>query len=278
MGGRDETLGHDRIAFVVDLEASAVHEPRPSALDDPAFWEHLETAGVDAIYDFDADVVVAAVLDEGALEPRVTPQLGEASGAHAGTVRHGDATDVVRRARRHDDHGHKESEGANDAECLAPVDLLTSVKTFCFFAYRGRGADRAGIDDAGRWCALASLFLAHRRGQAFGDAFPGAVARPFEMVPMRRVPVRIAIGKGALLAARRRHVEDGVEHPAAVDFDRSAHRPRCPIRRDEIGDELPLLIDHVAMCRSPGLRHCNRVGFHGKTLLDCRPGWGLIIQ
>src|SRR5271155_3732297 len=77
MGGPDETLGDDRVALVVDLEAPAVHEPRPGALDDPAFWEHLESAGVNAIDDFDSIVVVAAVLDEGALEPRVTPQLGE---------------------------------------------------------------------------------------------------------------------------------------------------------------------------------------------------------
>ena len=64
MGGPDETLGHDRIALVVDLEPPAVHEPGPGALDDPAFGEHLEATGVDAVDDFDSDVMVAAVLDE----------------------------------------------------------------------------------------------------------------------------------------------------------------------------------------------------------------------
>ena len=72
-----EALGDDRIAFAVDLEASAVHEPRPGAFDDPAFGERFELAGMDAVDHFDADVVVAAVLDEGALEARVAPQLGE---------------------------------------------------------------------------------------------------------------------------------------------------------------------------------------------------------
>ena len=90
MSGPDEALGHDRITFVVDLEASTVHEPGPGAFDDPAFWECFEATGVDALDHLDADVVMPAVLDEAALEPRVAPQLGEASGAVAGTVGHGD--------------------------------------------------------------------------------------------------------------------------------------------------------------------------------------------
>jgi hypothetical protein len=65
-------LGHDRIALVVDLET-----PRPGALDDPAFGEHLEATGVNAVDDFDPDVMVAAVLDEGAFEPRVTPRVND---------------------------------------------------------------------------------------------------------------------------------------------------------------------------------------------------------
>ena len=58
---------------------------------------------------------------------------------------------------------------------LAAVDLLSGVKTLGFLAYRGRGTDRAGIDDAGRRFPLASLFLAHRRGETSGDPLPGAV-------------------------------------------------------------------------------------------------------
>ena len=89
------------------------------------FGKHLEATGVDAVHDFDSDVMVAAVLDEGALEPRVAPELREASGALSSTVGHGDPADVVRRARRHDDHGHEESEGVDDAEGFAAVNLLS---------------------------------------------------------------------------------------------------------------------------------------------------------
>ena len=125
MGSPDGALGDNRIALVIDLEASAVHEPRPGALDDPAFGEHLEATGVKTVDNFDADVMMATVLDEGALESRVAPQLGEASGALAGTVRHGDSADVVRDARRHDDDRDQQPQRVDDPEGLAAVDLLS---------------------------------------------------------------------------------------------------------------------------------------------------------
>jgi hypothetical protein len=36
VGGPYEAFGDDGIAFIVDLEPSAIHEPRPGPLDDPA--------------------------------------------------------------------------------------------------------------------------------------------------------------------------------------------------------------------------------------------------
>ena len=90
--GPYEALSDDRIALVIDLKASAVHEPGPGAFDDPAFGQRFELAGVDAVHHFDTDVMVAAVLDEGALEAGVAPELGEACGAVAGTVGDGDPT------------------------------------------------------------------------------------------------------------------------------------------------------------------------------------------
>jgi hypothetical protein len=137
VGGPDEAFGDDRIALVVDLETSAVHEPRPGAFDDPTLGERFEATGVDAIHHFDADVMISAMLDESALEPRVAPQLGEASGTLAGTVGHGDATGVVRERRGHDDHRHQESERVDDPEGLAAVDPLSGVISLCFLAHRG---------------------------------------------------------------------------------------------------------------------------------------------
>ena len=81
---------------------------------------------------------------------------------------------------------------------------------------------------------------------------------------MHRVPVRIAIRKCSPLTTGRRHVENGVDHTAAIHLDRSAYRPRCPIRRDQVSDECPLFVAHVTVRRAPGLRRCNRIGFHTK--------------
>src|SRR5487761_2525180 len=175
MGGPYEALGHDRISLVVDLESAAVHEPGPGAFDDPALGEFLEAARVDAIHHLDSDMMVPAVLDEGALESSVAPQLGEASGAVPGTIGHVDSAGVVRGARRDDDHRHEKSEGVYDPEGLAAVDLLSGIETLGFLAYRGRGAHRARIDNASGGFAVTALSLAHRRGQPLGDALPGAV-------------------------------------------------------------------------------------------------------
>src|ERR1039458_7911416 len=149
VSGPYEALRDDRIALIIDLESSAVHEPGPGALHDPAFGERFELTRVDAVHHFDTDVMVRAVLDEGALEAGVAPELGEARGAVAGTVGDGDPADIVRHACRHDGHRDQESEGVDDPEGLAAVNFLSGVKSLGFLADRGCGAHRAGIDDAG---------------------------------------------------------------------------------------------------------------------------------
>ena len=87
---------------------------------------------------------------------------------------------------------------------------------------------------------------------------------------MHRVPVRIAIRKCSPLTTGRRHVENGVDHTAAIHLDRAAYRPRCPIGCDQVSDEFPLFIAHITVRRSPGLGRCNRMGFHEQTLRDRR--------
>jgi hypothetical protein len=65
----DESFVHDRVSFIVDLEAPVIHEPGPGAFHDPSSWEDLEPAGVDLVDDLDTEVVVAAVIDEGGRFP-----------------------------------------------------------------------------------------------------------------------------------------------------------------------------------------------------------------
>jgi hypothetical protein len=88
---------------------------------------------------------------------------------------------------------------------------------------------------------------------------------------MHRVPVRIGLGERSPLTTGRCHVEDRVEDAASIHFDRSAHRARRPLRRDKVGDEIPLLVAHVAVRRSPSLRHTNRVRSHGKCYAIAGP-------
>jgi hypothetical protein len=74
---------------------AAIHEPGPGSFNDPSSREDLEAGLVDLLDDLDAEVVVAAVLEEGALEPAVTPQLRETPRAGSGQVRSRDAAGVV---------------------------------------------------------------------------------------------------------------------------------------------------------------------------------------
>src|SRR5664280_1145350 len=75
MGSPYESFGDDRVALIVDLEPTVVHEPRPGALDDPPSREHLEAMVVDLVHDLGGDVVCTARGDEGLLETTVTPDL-----------------------------------------------------------------------------------------------------------------------------------------------------------------------------------------------------------
>lgn len=272
VGSPDEALGDDRVSLVVDLETAAVHEPGPGAFHDPALGECLEAARVDALDHLDADVMVPAVLDERAFEARVTPELGEATRTLACPVGRNHAAGVVRDRRGHNDNGHEEPEGVDDAEGLAPIDPLSGVISLGLLGNAGRGAHRAGIDDARRGLGLAALLGPHRRGQTRRDLFPGAVPRPLEVLTVHRVPIRIARRQRSPLTAGRGHIEDGVDDAPPVDGDGTTHRTGRPIGRDQIGDELPLLVAHITVGRAPGLGHCNGVVLHDKgyAALDLR--------
>src|ERR1700691_4335280 len=73
---------------------------------------------------------------QGALEPRIHTELGEASETITGTVRHVDAADIVRRASSQDRHGHEQLDSVDDAKGLAAVDLLSGVEILFSLAYR----------------------------------------------------------------------------------------------------------------------------------------------
>lgn len=69
MRGPYEPYGDGRVAFIVDLQATMVHQPRPGALDHPASRERLELVRMDPVDDLDGDVMVPAVVMERVLNP-----------------------------------------------------------------------------------------------------------------------------------------------------------------------------------------------------------------
>jgi hypothetical protein len=56
VGGPYDAFVHDRVAFIVDLEATVVHQPGPRPLDDPTPGEDDERVRVDAVDDLDREV------------------------------------------------------------------------------------------------------------------------------------------------------------------------------------------------------------------------------
>src|SRR5436190_23409578 len=65
--GPYEPFGDDGVAFIVDLEAAMVHQPRPGSFHDPTLGQDLETSGMDLRDDLNRDVVTTTVLNETAL-------------------------------------------------------------------------------------------------------------------------------------------------------------------------------------------------------------------
>jgi hypothetical protein len=57
MGRPYESFGHNRVALIVNLEPTVVHDPRPGALDDPPSREHLEAMVMDLVHNLGGDVV-----------------------------------------------------------------------------------------------------------------------------------------------------------------------------------------------------------------------------
>src|SRR5665213_4582599 len=189
MGSPYESFGDDRVALIVDLETTIVHEPRPRALDDPPSWEHFEAMVMDLVHHLGRDVVCPARGDEGLLEATVTPDLLQSTGVAPRPVDGGDSSNVVRHVGGHDDHGDKESEGVDHTEGLAPGDLLSGVISPSGTGDRRCSSHASGIDDPGRGFRVATLALSHLVPQSFADPLPDSVLRPAHVVAVHSVPV-----------------------------------------------------------------------------------------
>src|SRR5664280_394111 len=266
MGSPYESFGDDRVALIVDLEPTVVHEPRPGALDDPPSREHLEAMLVDLVHHLGGDVVCTAWGDEGLLEAPVTPDLLQSAGVVPRPLDGGDSSYVVRHVGGHDDHGHEESEGVDHTEGLAPGDLLSGV-----ISPGGTGDCRcsshaSGIDDPGRRLCVTTFAFSHLVPQSLADPLPDSVLRPANVVAVHSVPVGVVRRQRSPLATRRRHVEDGVHDVALVPLGGASHATVPRVGGDQISDQIPFLIGQITLGRSPGRHNGFVLGSHQSSL------------
>ena len=255
MGGPYEPFGDDRVALIVDLQPSVVHEPRPGALDDPSPGQDLEPVVVDLVDHFGGDVVGTAGGDEGPLEPAVAPDLLQPSRPVPRPVDDGHAADVVRHVGGDHEHGDEKAHGVDHSEGLPARHLLPGVVSPCGAGDRRRAAHTPGVDHPGRGIGLPALLPSDLFGQPRTDLLPDPVLGPPHVVAVHGVPVWVVGREGPPLTARRRHVEDGVHDVALVPLGRTPDATTPGVGGDQIGDQLPLLVGQITVGGPPGLRN-----------------------
>lgn len=254
MGGPYESCGNGGVSFIVDSQAAMIDKPSPCTFDDPSLWEHLESVGNDTVHDLSNDPVSGtAMASELPLESSVSPYLREPTRLRCRPVHDCDPADVVGHIGRDHYHRDQQAEGVNDTECLASRDPLARIETPRGTGH-GRGAlDAASVDDTPRCINITAFPFAYQGAEPVADRFPGAVARPGDVVAVDGVPVRIALGKCPPLAAGRGDIEDRVQNVSAVVLYWPSHPTSLGPWFDEVSDESPLLVGHVAVGGPPCL-------------------------
>src|SRR5665213_705846 len=268
MGGPYEPFGDDGVAFIVDLEPSVVYQPRPGPLDHPTSREDLEAVVVDLLHHLDGDVVGSACGNEGLLEPAIAPDLRQSARTVPGPVHDSDPSRVVRHTGRHHDHRDEDPEGVDHAEGLPPGDLLAGVVSPGRAGDRGCSWDTTGIDDSGRGCRFSAFLLADHLGQAMTDPLPGSVLRPLGVIAVHGVPIRVGGGQGPPLTPGRRYEEDGVHDVSLCPLGGAPHATVPGVRRDQIGDQIPLVVGQITVHRPPRGRNGFVGRSHGRSIWD----------
>src|SRR5690606_37946205 len=118
------------------------------------------------------DAVAAAVPGESALEPGVTPDLGESFRLRTGPVHARAATRVVRDVGGHDHDGDEQAERVDHPEGLAARDLLAGIEAPGRRGDRGRASDAAGVDDPRGWFGVAAFAFADQGAEPVHDRLP----------------------------------------------------------------------------------------------------------
>jgi hypothetical protein len=116
--------------------------------------------------------------------------------------------------------------------------------------------------DPGRGLRLTTLPFSHLVPKSRTDALPDTLLRPAHVVAVHGVPVRVVGRQRSPLTTRGGHVEDGVHDVALVPLGGASHATVPRVGRDQIGDQLPLLIGQVTLGRPPSSRNGFVLGSH----------------
>jgi len=277
MGRPYESFGDFRVAFIVDLEATVVHKPRPCPLDDPPTREDFEAMIVDLLHDLGGNVMRPTRGDERSLEPSVAPNLCQPRRAGPRLVDNRYPADVVRHVGSDHQHGNQEAECVDHAEGLSPRDLLSCVVSPGRAGNGGCSSNTPSIDDPGRGFTIAAFSFSDHLVEPCADLLPGPVFRPGHVIAVHSIPVRIATGQCPPLTPCRRHVENRVHDVALLPLGGSSDPAGTGVGRDEIGDELPLFIGQITLGGPPGSRYGTVGVSHLSSIWDLATRWVAIM-
>ena len=255
MGGPYEPFGDFGIAFIVDLETTVVHQPRPGALDHPAPGQHLEGVAGDPRDDLGREVTVSAVGEEGLLEPSVAEHLGQTRSSSSWLPRWHRCRPTLSLVQA------ASTTTAKSRPVVSTMPKVLRPETFLPASYPLVGV----VTVAAPRTLRASITPAEGSAGALRSLAPcSAVGR---RSPPRCRRVTRPRGSGARcssggssgerppLAARGRHVEDRVDDVALGPLRRAADLPGARPRRTRSADERPLLVGQVTVRRAPGWRN-----------------------
>lgn len=176
MRGPHESFCHFGVSFIVNLQATVIHRPRPRPLDDPALGEDFECVRMDPFDDVHSDAHAVAELAELRLESCVAPYLLHSSTFRFGCLDCGDAARVVARRRGADRDGDDQAECVDEPEAFPSGDLLAGVIALAGLGNRRGRSDAAGVDDRRGRIRDVSFHGADRYSKPICHGLPGPVA------------------------------------------------------------------------------------------------------
>ncbi len=188
------------------------------------------------------DVIFLAFLYERSFETRVTEDLLQSSAALSSLMHDTGSTEIVRYRGNHNHNGNEKSHGVHNSKGLPTRYLLACIISPGGTGHRCGTSYTTSIDYASRWVGISSLFLPNHFNESFSCSLPGSVLRPLHVIAMHRIPVGVVRRQSPPLTTCRIDIEDCIYDVPLPSFWCTTYATVSAIDREEITDEIPLLI------------------------------------